>query len=545
MNEGNSSKIKKSIVLSGLVGTGGLFIAKLIGIVYAIPFSSILGNESYMGIYGQAYNIYSYLLMVFTAGFPFAIATLVARYSVLNDHKTVLKVKKMAITSLATMGFIGMLALMLASKIIAPLMVAENIDIMARSLQLLAIAIFVVPLLSAYRGYYQGLKEMQEYAVSQAFEQLFRVGFLLGGACIAVYLLGLDRKYALYISVLSTSVAAIAGIAQIYVFDQKKKSEVKDLADVQETEAVDSKFLRKEYVKLAIPYLLTSIFGYSQQIYNAILLPLGLKMHAYSTTMITSIISATTYVGVKITAIPMVLAPGFTAAIIPHITAALTEKNYKLVKRNVIDCINIIMFIGLPISFCIFLYAKPINYVLFYSEDLNTSSYVLAWLSIEAFLGTLAPVVTNLMMSLELKKSLLKRLIFFTIVKGIIMIPLVWTLGFAGSVLCNLIGDGLLILFNMREIQSVYKVNFKKTLIVTIRVCIAMLAMWAVSAVLNMLGLNGYTGGKMIAFIEMCINGLISVLVFIGVSVALKLPEAVFHVNCKELMNKLLRKEKA
>ena len=541
--ENQESKIKKSIVLSGLVGTGGLFVAKLIGIIYAIPFSSILGNESYMSIYGQAYNIYSYLLMVFTAGFPFAIATLVARYTVLNDHKTVLLVKKIAISSLALMGFAGMVVLMFLSGIIAPLMVAENIQIMANVLRFLAIAIFLVPVLSAFRGYYQGLKEMQEYAFSQAFEQLFRVGFLLAGACIVVYLLGFDRKYALYISVLSTSVAALAGIAQIFFFDRKKKFEVEELAQNQEGNPVETKLLVKEYVKLSIPYLLTSIFGYSQQIYNAILLPLGLKLHNYSTTVITSIISATTYVGVKITAIPMVLAPGFTAAIIPHITAALTIKDYKLVRKSIIDCINIILFIGLPVSFCIFLYAKPINYVLFYSEDLETASFVLAWLSIEAFLGTLAPVVTNLMMSLELKKSLLKRLIFFTVVKGIIMVPLVWLLGFVGSVLCNLVGDGLLILFNIREIKEVYKVNFKNCFIVAIRVCIAMIAMWIVCTLLNIIGINGYTGGKLVAFIKMCINGLLTVGAFVGASIALKLPEAVFHVNFITMINGFLHKE--
>ena len=258
----NSSKIKKSIILSGLVGTGGLFIAKLIGIVYAIPFSSILGNSAYMGIYGQAYNIYSYVLMVFTAGFPFAIATLVARYTVLNDAKSILLVKKMALISLGAMGFVGMILLMAFSGVIAPLMVEENVEIMVVTLRVLAIAIFAVPILSAFRGYYQGLKEMQEYAVSQAFEQIFRVAFLLIGACILVYVLKLDRKYALYISVLSTSVAAIAGIAQIWRFDQKKKHEIEELAVVQESDAVNSKELFKEYVKLAIPYLISSILGY-------------------------------------------------------------------------------------------------------------------------------------------------------------------------------------------------------------------------------------------------------------------------------------------
>ena len=95
------NSVKNSVIISGLIGTGGLFVAKLLGLVYSIPFSSILGSEAYMGYYGQAYNIYSYVLNVFTAGFPFAVATLVARYTVLKDAKTVLLVKKISLSFLA------------------------------------------------------------------------------------------------------------------------------------------------------------------------------------------------------------------------------------------------------------------------------------------------------------------------------------------------------------------------------------------------------------------------------------------------------------
>ena len=228
------SKVKNSIVLSGLVGTGGLFVAKLIGIVYAIPFSSILGNVEYMGFYGQAYNIYSYVLNVFTAGFPFAIATMVAKYTVLNDTKTVLLVKKVAISMMMLMGFVGMVLMMAFSGVLAPLMVANNAAIMANVLRFLAIALFFVPVLSAFRGYYQGLKEMEEYAFSQAFEQIFRVGFLLSAACLIVYGLHIERRWALYTSVLSTSVAAVAGILQIMHFDRKKSKEIVSAAKQQE-----------------------------------------------------------------------------------------------------------------------------------------------------------------------------------------------------------------------------------------------------------------------------------------------------------------------
>lgn len=537
-----TSAAKKSIIVGGLIGTGGLFVSKLIGLAYTIPFSYILQSEAYQSVYAQSYNIYAYLLTIFQSGVPFAVATLVARYIALEDAKSVILVKKIAFAILGLTGFVGMTLLFTLSNVIAPAMVAKNADIMANCLKILSLAIFLVPVLSAFRGYYQGLKEMEEYAFSQAFEQVFRVGFLLIGSCIVVYALGLDRKYALYISVLSTSVAAIAGIAQIYRFDQKKKGEVEQVAAEQISDGVDRKTLFKEFFTLSIPYLFTSILGYSQQIYNAILLPIGLRLHDYASKTITTIISATTYVGVKITAIPMILAPGFTAAIIPHITEALTKKDYKLIRKDIIDCVNIILYIGIPVCFCIFLYSKPINYTLFYNEDLNMAAYVLAWLSLEAFLGTLAPVVTNMMMALELRKNYLKRLVFSTVMKGITIIPLIALFGFAGSVISSVIWDGYLIVFNLREIKKVYKVKFKKAFWVLSRVLICVVMMGLVSMFLNWIGIGGVDCGRITSFIYMCINGLVSVATFVGLSIVLHLPNVVFHVDVKELINKLLRK---
>ncbi len=74
-----SSTAKKSIVAGGLIGTGGFLIAKAIGLVYSIPFSSILGSDAYMSYYGSAYRIYSYMLNVFTAGAPIPFVSMVAK----------------------------------------------------------------------------------------------------------------------------------------------------------------------------------------------------------------------------------------------------------------------------------------------------------------------------------------------------------------------------------------------------------------------------------------------------------------------------------
>ena len=41
-----SSAAKKSIIVGGLIGTGGLFVSKLIGLAYTIPFYTSIGSVS-------------------------------------------------------------------------------------------------------------------------------------------------------------------------------------------------------------------------------------------------------------------------------------------------------------------------------------------------------------------------------------------------------------------------------------------------------------------------------------------------------------------
>ena len=317
-----SSAAKKSIIVGGLIGTGGLFVSKLIGLAYTIPFSYILQSEAYQSVYAQSYNIYAYLLTIFQSGVPFAVATLVARYIALEDAKSVIRVKKIAFAILGLTGFVGMILLFTLSNVIAPAMVAKNADIMANCLKILSLAIFLVPVLSAFRGYYQGLKEMEEYAFSQAFEQVFRVAFLLSAACLVVYAFGWDKKYALYAAVMSTSVATIAAISQFAYFDRKHQCVVDEMVQRQTTRSHSAKKIFREILILAIPYLVVAILGNIDQVFNGFLLPTGLKMH-YNAKDTTTVISASNYVAGKLNAIPMILGPGFATAIIPHISEAL------------------------------------------------------------------------------------------------------------------------------------------------------------------------------------------------------------------------------
>ncbi len=530
-----SSAAKKSIIISGLIGTGGLFVSKLIGLAYTIPLSYIFQSEAYQSVYSQAYNIYAYLLTIFQSGIPFAVATLVARFMVFEDAKSIKVVKKMAFSILGLTGFVGMILLFSLSNIIAPAMVADSPNIvkaMANSLRILSLAIFLVPLLSAFRGYYQGLKEMEEYAFSQAFEQVFRVTFLLSIACLVVYVFKWEKQWALYIAVLSTSIAAIAAIVQFAYFDRKQKGIIDEMSKSQTTTPKSNKYILRQIIALAIPYMIVAVLGNIDQVFNSFLLPTGLKLH-YNAKNTTTVISATNYVAGKLNAIPMILGPGFATAIIPHISEALSKKNMKLVQKNVIDCINVVLYVAIPISFCIFAYAGPLNYTLYYSENLDLCTYVVQWMAIEGFLSTIAPLVTNLMVSLELRKHVIKALTIGVIIKGVSIIPFVWLFGVAGAVLSSLIGTGYILLTNLKVIKDTYSISFKKTYSICVRIFMGIFALWICSILLSKLGLYGVSGSKIVCLFKMCLNGLISMIVYVGVTFALKVPQSIFHFKIK------------
>jgi O-antigen/teichoic acid export membrane protein len=541
-----NGKVKNSLVLSGLVGTAGLFIAKLLGLLYSIPLSYIFSSDALMQYYGTSYNIYSYILNVFTAGIPFAISTIVAKYTILDDNKSLRKIRTMSIRLLGLLGFFGMLALVLLSGVIANIIVpGEDMKIMRTCLQLLAAALVFVPILSAYRGFWQGRKEMGEYAFTQVFEQIVRVGFLLTAASLIVYVFHMDRKYALYAAVLSTSIAAVAAIIQIYVFDKKNFKEIKDKAAVQTTLSRKNEELLHELIILAIPYLLSAIIGYCDQIYYSILLPVGLRLHGYDAENITVISSAFNYVGNKLTSIPQILAPGFIAALIPHVTEAMTQKNYSRVSKIIVECIGIVFFIGSAASLCIAIYSSDIYHILFYTVNPTLSSEVIKWVAADGFMGTICPVTSMLSIALGMQKKVLKRQLIDAVIRGILMVPLTYVIGYQGAIIASLIGSTYLLIANIYGLQKQFNIDAKRMIINLAKIVLALVIMTASCLFFKKIGLDGAVGGKLTALLKFFINVVLSLIIYLGISQALKIPQDLFHRKLSAIFTSRIRHKDA
>src|SRR5690606_7446780 len=254
-----STLIKGTAIL-----TLGMFLSKVLGVIYIIPFYSLVGEEN-IGLYQYAYIPYNLMLAVAISGAPLAFSKFVAKYNSLGDYETGRRLLRSGLLTMMVTGFISFLALYLMADVIAQITIDPEdklftVTDVAEVIRWVSFALIVVPFMSLWRGFFQGYNYMMPTAVSQLIEQIVRIIFLLGGAFAVIYIFDGTPKTAIQFAVLSAAVGALGGIVTLGYFWKKKKPEYNRLlANSVESYDVKLRDMYKEIVIYAIPVIFLGI----------------------------------------------------------------------------------------------------------------------------------------------------------------------------------------------------------------------------------------------------------------------------------------------
>lgn len=532
---------KQSVLLGGLISTAGIFISKFLGLIYVVPFDAILQSAANKAYYSQTYSIYSYVLQIATAGLPFAVATLVARYAAREDYRTCLLVKKISFLTMALLGVISGVIMILLSGVIASSVCPADgdIEIMKNAIILISISLFIIPILSSIRGFYQGLKEMEIYSMSQVLEQIVRIAFLLGIGAIIVFVLNIDAVWAMYFSVIAASVAGALTIFFIQWKGKAKYSEVKALAKAQSDEnKMSSKEIFKELIILSIPWLLTAIFGYCDPIINQMDLGPGLEAYgklAYDNNLSTAIFMHAT----KIIAIPMILATGFSSAIIPYITSAMEKKNVKQVHKYIMDSMDSVIYLALPMCFLLFVLAKPVMFTMFGSSNIELDTFAMQWYTFEGLCSTICPIITSIVMALGYRDRAILHTIIYAFIKLLTNRLFISIFGLGGLVLSTVLASVVCAGLNLYIIQKNYHVKWVYTFRKTIFMILGLIAIYVVLIPFNMMGWVDYLDSRILSLCMLGVMGIVSVLTYVFVTGIFQVPQLIFNVDVNSLVSKV------
>ena len=545
MSEAGEKRIKQSFIAGSLTSSAGIFLSKAIGLFYVVPFTAIAGQEN-MVFYTSAYNYYNVLLQICSAGLPYAIAAVVAKYANQDDWKTVLLVRKLSAGILSVSGFLMMFFFALFSGALSRSslgMGATPIDIqqMRTTYIILSLALFLVPVLYSYRGFYQGLKELRTYAESQVIEQFGRVFSLLGLGMLVVYVFHMDRIWAVYMAVLATSIGALMAIAYYYRYDRTHIGPINRAARAQTQQGVNMKDLSMELFAFGVPYLIASFFGNSQALVNTrFFIPVSTQLGMQYETAKT-LLSIIQLQCDKLTSIPQVLGIGFSAGIVPYMTIALENNDKKELQKDVRECLDTVLYIGLPVCFAMWALARPIYFLMYGGGNLDYAEGALQWSSLLALCTTITPICSSMMMTLHLRKESMIYLFVGFLIKCATFYPLMRATGYAGAITSSVLCSLAIIYLSLAKISNKFGVNYMQTLRRMGKIFLCCLCMNGGFAILKLVGFAVSEESRGMALWQLAVYAVVGMVIYFFTSSLMKLPQSIFRVSVKDLLRGILR----
>lgn len=222
--------------------TAGLFLAKLLSGLYKIILTHILGAEN-IGVYQQVFPVYTFLIVLVTAGVPLGVSKLLAKKESSEDKKQMIK---------STLKVFFIFSLIVSAVL---LILGRNLYVYKQNKglvicnYLLAPGIVASALAGVLRGYFQGLNNFKPSALSQFFEQVIKLVFGLTLSLSFIKFGAIAQIVGAVFGVVLGDLTSFVVLAVIYKKQTKYKAEYVK---------VDSADL-KELTKIVLPLMLSSL----------------------------------------------------------------------------------------------------------------------------------------------------------------------------------------------------------------------------------------------------------------------------------------------
>lgn len=341
-----SSFVKQAAILA----TAGL-VVRFMGFLYRVPMTNMIGDEG-NAIYNAGYNIYNFLLILSSAGLPAAVGKLVSERIALKQYKNAHKVFRVALMVSSTLGFIFMLIMIIWAREIAN---ATKLPESYYTILTLSPTVFIVAIMSVFRGYFQGMNTMVPTAISQVVEQLFNAFF----SVLFVYLfIGIgvapgakNLPLGAAGGTAGTGIGALAGL-MVVMFSYmliRPSLHRRMLRESRESKYESRRKLTKVLIFTAAPIIMgTAIFSITNLLDTSMVMSRLVASGAYTSKEASVLYGQLGGKYVLLTTLPVSISTAMATAAVPNIAASVVLKDHVAVKRKINMAIKIAMMVSIP-----------------------------------------------------------------------------------------------------------------------------------------------------------------------------------------------------
>ena len=353
-------------------------IVKVVGAFYKIPLKTIIGDQGF-GYFNTAYNIYSLLLMISTAGLPIAMSRLISQANAVGSYNQVRRVYKTARGIVLGLGVVSSVLMMAFAHQLAAFQ--KQPDAWA-AIFCLGPAALLMCVMSTYRGFFQGQGNMRPTSTSQILEAFFK---LIIGLALAYGIMQATNSVALAAggSILGVTVSCL--VSAIYLNSRLRPAyrELPVSGDAPRSYGATA----KQLLAIAVPITIGSA-GLQLLAVIETNLYMGQLLTANGMNQDTADVTKGIYdMCFTVFNMPCSFMVPITTSVVPAITAQLTTQNYAGVKATEESAARITGLISLPCAVGLSILAAPVMGLLggYTGGNLQLAGTILTVLGINIF----------------------------------------------------------------------------------------------------------------------------------------------------------------
>ncbi|MDO5560352.1 MAG: polysaccharide biosynthesis protein [Oscillospiraceae bacterium] len=361
-----TKKKDSSFLIQGSILAAAGIITKIIGLIYRIPMSNILGEQG-NGIYTVAFKIYSVALTLSYSSLPMALSKLVSEKAARGQHKNALKVFIHSSLYAFVLGSLAGGVLWAGADMFEKI---YSTDGLARPLRVLAPTTLIVTMLGVFRGFFQGYENMVHTAVSQIIEQIINAAISIL-ACWQLFnaYKGTADQYSFGAAGGTTGTLAGAAAALIFmllVFMRTYPS-LRSKSKLDHSAPEKTSLIYMALTLTVIPIILSQTIYQIGGTIDDIIFSNILKLKGLSKENIISLqgVFGTQYN--QIINLPVAIATALSITIIPTIVAECVKRNYKERDKKIRSVLKLCSLIVFPCAAGIAALAEPVMSIIYYN----------------------------------------------------------------------------------------------------------------------------------------------------------------------------------
>lgn len=484
--------LKGSVILLGMV-----VITKIIGLMYKIPLTHILGGTG-MGYFSAAYTVFTPIMAAIVSGIPSTMARITAENYALGRYTNLRKVKRTAVLIFGSIGLVASLSTMLMAKPLSVYVIKEPSA--GYALLCIAPSVLFCTIMSVERGYFEGLKNMTPTAVSEIVETVFRLilglgfayavrnygykQFELTGECFGTVCKNPEEVLSAMLpliaagAILGSSIASL--IACVYIFIKGKISgdgitkQMLDSDKITDKSSHTSKLL----ITLALPVAFISVITTLTNMIDMLTINSCIKIamkdnvsifsdyikEGRTSDMIPNFVYGS-YTGFAVTIfglVPTVTAM-FGKSILPSMTESCAKNDIKSAGENLNKMMFISSIIAIPSGLIISVFSKRILEFLFYGrfDEIEISYQPLSILGIAVIFMSISLPCMTVIQTLGKPYKAVLIMIFSGIIKLILNIILIRIpeINISGAAISTAVSNLFVCIMSVREIYKLFKIK--------------------------------------------------------------------------------------